>query len=66
MDHDRELLAALDQNKKDMKSLRVAVDALRDELQELTTAIKDLSNHLGQKAKPVIPQSQRLRAARVR
>ena len=41
MEHDRELLAALDQNKKDMKSLREAVDALGKDLQELTSAVKD-------------------------
>jgi hypothetical protein len=65
MEHDRELLAALVQNKKDMKSLREAVDALREDLQKLTTAVKDLSSHLDQRviqlpirqnqATPIIP-----------
>jgi len=66
MEHDRELLAALVQNKKDMKSLREAVDALREDLQKLTTAVKDLSSHLDQRAEPLIPKPPRLRAARER
>jgi len=66
MEHDRELLAALDQNKKDMKSLREAVDALRKDLQELTSSVKDLSRHLGRGALPVIPRPPRLRGARER
>ena len=54
MDPDRELLAALDQNKKDMTSLREAVEQLGKDLQVLTSAVQDLSSHLTQKAKPVI------------
>ena len=40
MDYDREFLVALDQNKKDMKSLREAVDELRKDLETLTTAVQ--------------------------
>jgi len=65
MDYDREFLAALDQNKKDMKSLREA-EKLGKDLQTLTTAVQDLTNHLTQKAKPVIPRPPRLRATRER
>ena len=66
MDYDREFLAALDQNKKDMKSLRQAVEELGRDLQTLTTAVQDLTNQLNQKAKPVIPRPPRLRAVRER
>ena len=66
MDYDREFLAALDQNKKDMKSLREAVEELGKDLQILTAAVQDLTNRLTQKAKPVIPQPQRVRAVRER
>jgi hypothetical protein len=65
MEHDRELLAALVQNRKDMKSLRDVVDALRSDLQELTTAIKNWSNHIGQKGKSKISRPSRLRTVRV-
>jgi hypothetical protein len=50
MEHDRELLAALEEHKKDMKSLREAVEMLREDLQELTSAVKGLSQHLGRDA----------------
>jgi hypothetical protein len=50
MEHDRELLAALEEHKKDMKSLREAVEMLRQDLQELTSAVKGLSQHLGRDA----------------
>jgi hypothetical protein len=66
MDYDRELLAALDQNKKDMKSLRETVEELGKDLQTLTTAVQDLTRQLTQKAKPVIPRPPRLRAIRER
>ena len=66
MDPDRELLAALDQNKKDMTSLREAVEQLGKDLQVLTSAVQDLSKHFTQKAKPVIPTPPRLRAIRER
>lgn len=46
MEHDRELLAALDEHKKDMKSLREVVESLRKDLQELTLAVTGLSQHL--------------------
>ena len=36
MEHDRELLAALEEHKKDMKSMREVVESLRKDLQELT------------------------------
>ena len=63
MDHDREFLAALDQNKKDMQSLREAVEELGKDLQTLTMAVQDLTSHLTQKSKPRPP---RLRAIRER
>jgi len=66
MDYDREFLAALDQNKKDMKSLREAVEELGKDLQTLTTAVQELTSQLTQKAKPVIPRPPRLRAIRER
>ena len=66
MQHDRELLAALDQNKKDMTSLREAVEQLGKDLQVLTSAVQDLSTYLTRKAKPVIPTPPRLRAIRER
>jgi hypothetical protein len=66
MDYDREFLAALDQNKKDMKSLREAVEELGKDLQTLTIAVQDLTGQLTQKAKPVIPHPPRLRALRER
>jgi hypothetical protein len=66
MDYDREFLAALDQNKKDMKSLRDAVGELAKDLQTLTAAVQDLTSQLSQKAKPIIPQPRRLRAIRER
>lgn len=66
MQHDRELLAALDQNKKDMNSLREAVEQLGNDLQTLTSAVQDLSSYLTRKAKPVIPTPPRLRAIRER
>ena len=46
MEHDRELLAALEEHKKDMKSLREVVESLRKDLQELTSAVTGLSEHL--------------------
>jgi len=66
MDYDREFLVALDQNKKDMKSLREAVEELGKDLQTLTAAVQDLTTHLTQKAKPMIPRPPRLRAIRER
>ena len=66
MDYDREFLAALDQNKKDMKSLREAVVELGKDLQTLTTAVQDLTRQLTQKTKPVIPRPTRLRTIRER
>ena len=66
MDYDREFLAALDHNKKDMKSLREAVERLGKDLQTLTAAVQDLTSQLTQKAKPVIPRPPRLRAIRER
>jgi multidrug resistance efflux pump len=66
MDYDREFLAALDQNKKDMKSLREAVDELGKGLQTLTAAVQGLTSQLIEKAKPVIPRPARLRAIRER
>ena len=66
MDPDRELLVALDQNKKDMTSLREAVEQLGKDLQVLTSAVHDLSSHLTQTAKPLIPTPPRLRAIRDR
>ena len=47
MEHDRELLAALEEHKKDMKSLREVVESLRKDLQGLTAAVTGLSEHLG-------------------
>ncbi len=47
MEHDREMLAALEEHKKDMKSLREVVESLREDLHELTSAVKGLSEHLG-------------------
>ena len=55
-----------DQNKKDMKSLREAVEELGKDLQTLTTAVQELTSQLTQKAKPVIPRPPRLRAIRER
>ena len=66
MDYDREFLVALDQNKKDMKSLREAVDELRKDLETLTTAVQDLTRQLTKKTKPAIPQPPRLRAIQER
>jgi len=66
MNYDREFLAALDQNKKDMKSLRKAVEELGKDLQTLTAAVQDLTSHLTKKAEPVIPRPPRLRAIRER
>jgi hypothetical protein len=66
MDYDREFLAALDQNKKDMKSLREAVGELGKDLQTLTAAVQNLTSQLTQKAKPIIPRPPRLRAIRER
>jgi prefoldin subunit 5 len=66
MQHDRELLAALEQNKKDMNSLREAVEQLGNDLQTLTSAVQDLSSYLTRKAKPAIPTPPRLRAIRER
>jgi hypothetical protein len=66
MDPDRELLTALHQNKKDMASLREAVERLGKDLGVLTSAVQDLSRHLAKKAKPVIPTPPRLRAIRER
>ena len=66
MDYDGEFLAALDQNKQDMKSLREAVEELGKDLQTLTVAVQDLTSQLTQKAKPRIPRPPRLRAIRER
>ena len=66
MDHDREFLAALDQNKKDMASLREAVEELAKGLQTLTVAVQDLTSHLTQKSKPMTPRPPRLRSIRER
>ena len=66
MNYDREFLAALDQNKKDMKSLRKAVEELGKDLQTLTAAVQDLTGHLAEKAEPIIPRPPRLRAIRER
>ena len=66
MDYDREFLAALDQNKKDMKSLREAVEEIGKGLQTLTVAVQELTSHLTRKSKPLIPRPPRLRAIRER
>jgi uncharacterized protein YoxC len=66
MDYDREFLAALNQNKKDMKSLREAVEELGNGLQTLTSAVQDLTSQLTEKAKMAIPRPPRLRAIRER
>ena len=66
MDYDREFLAALDQNKKDMASLREAVEELGKGLQTLTTAVQELTSQLTQKGKPAVSRKPRLRAIRER
>jgi uncharacterized protein YoxC len=66
VDYDREFLAALDQNKEDMKSLREAVEELGKDLQTLTAAVQELTRELTQKVKPVIPRPPHLRAIRER